>query len=97
VGEGGVLEPWASWSDFLGKSWENFGKISSPSQNPGSHRQGIDFCIIRQHRSWERDLCHVTQPRARVNVSCSRAGHIGGRGNHKKKARERWRVGGEQR
>ena len=40
VGEGGVLEPWAS-SDFLGKSWENPGKIPSPSQNPGNHRQKI--------------------------------------------------------
>ena len=34
-----------------------------------------------------RDLCHVTQPRARINVSCSRAGQkgvTGGRGNYKK-------------
>jgi hypothetical protein len=37
---GGVLEPWAS-SDFLGKSPENPRKISSPSQNPGHHRQRI--------------------------------------------------------
>ena len=37
----------------------------------------------------ETHLCHVTQPRARINVSCSRAGQkgaTGGPGDHKKGA-----------
>jgi hypothetical protein len=75
-------------SDYLGKSWENPGGISSspqkfwesPAGNSGEFRE---FCIIRRHRSRvlqsrpekRRDLSHVTQPRARINVSCSRAGH----------------------
>ena len=29
-----------------------------------------------------REGCHVTQPRARINVSCSRADHKGGTGGH---------------
>jgi hypothetical protein len=36
VGGGGELEPWVL-SDILGKSWENPGKFSSPSQNSGSY------------------------------------------------------------
>jgi hypothetical protein len=58
-----------------------------------------EFCITRRHHSQvnqsrpekRRNLCHVTQPRARVNVSCSRAGHKGAtgeRGDHKKRAAE---------
>ena len=31
-----------------------------------------------------RERCHVTQPRARINVSCSRAGHMGGGGTTKR-------------
>ena len=59
-------------------------------------REFWDFCIIRQHCSRvhqsrhekRRDLCHVTQPRASINVSCSRAGQkgaTGGPGDHKTK------------
>ena len=58
-----------------------------------------EFCITRRHHSQvnqsrpekRRNLCHVTQPRARVNVSCSRAGPKGAtgeRGDHKKRAAE---------
>ena len=39
------------------------------------------------------ERCHVTQPRARINVSCSRAGlkgATGGSGNHLEGASEGW-------
>jgi hypothetical protein len=86
LGEGGVLEPWAS-SDLLGKSGENSGGISSPSQNAEFwqilgilHHQTASFAgaPITSHKSG-----HVTQLRARVNVSCSRAGHKRGQRDHK--------------
>jgi hypothetical protein len=55
-----------------------------------------EFRIIRRHRSRvhqsrpekERDLSHVTQPRARVNVSCSRAGLKGATGTPMRTTRE---------
>jgi hypothetical protein len=84
-GWGGVLEPWAS-SDFFGKSWENSGRFSSPSPNPGSHRQGIPGISHHQTASFAgapittRERCLVTRLRARINVSCSRAGHKGAKG-----------------
>ena len=44
-----------------------------------------------------RERCHVTQPRARINVSCSRAGHKGAKGakgTHERTTREgQQRVG----
>ena len=51
-----------------------------------------EFRIIRRHRSRvhqsrpekRRDLRHVSQPRARVNVSCSRASDRGSRGPQKR-------------
>jgi hypothetical protein len=82
---------WAS-SDFLGKSWKNPGKISSRSHRQGILRNSGIFASsdgIRRHQMASftgapippRDQCHVTQPRASINVSCSRAGHeMGGRG-----------------
>jgi hypothetical protein len=82
---GGVLEPWAP-SDFLRKSWEILEPVAKFWESPaGNSGKFWDFCIIRRHRSRvhqsrpekRRDLRHVTQPRARVNVSCSRAGHKG--------------------
>ena len=87
MGGGGVVEPWAS-TDFLGKSWENSGRILSSPQNPGSHLPEILGFLHHQTASFAgapimpRDRCHVTQPRARINVSCSRAGHKGGKGGH---------------
>ena len=86
VGGSGVLEPGRRLTFS-----ENPGKIL---RNCRARRKilGVicrkfwDFCIIRRiihmvhqsRREKRRDLYHVTQPRARVNVSCSRAGHKGG-------------------
>jgi hypothetical protein len=64
---------------------------SSPSQNSGSHLPeilGIRGFLHHQTASFAgapitpRERCHVTQPRARINVSCSRsrADHKGGTG-----------------
>ena len=87
---GGVLEP-PTFS-------ENSGRISSSPQNPGGHLpeiQGIQGILHHQTASFAGapitidKRCHVTQPRARINVSCSRAGHkgaTGGSGDHKKGA-----------
>ena len=84
----GVLEPLAP-SDFLRKSREILEPVAKSWESPAG--KFWEFCI-RRHRSRSRvhqsqpekrrDLCsHVTQPRARVKVSCSRAGHRrGGRG-----------------
>jgi hypothetical protein len=66
---------------------------SSPLQNPGSHRQRILGILgILHHRTapfagapiMSRERCHVTQPRARINVCCSRAGHKGASGGPQK-------------
>jgi hypothetical protein len=77
---------------ILGKSWENPGRISSSPKIMG--------VICRKF--WEilasfagasitpRERCHVTQPRARINVSCSRAGRKGAKGPQKEGQR---RVG----
>ena len=60
---------------------ENPGEFSSPSQNPGSHLQGIPGKSGNFAASFAgapitpRERCYVTQPRARINVSCSRADH----------------------
>ena len=75
-------------SDFLGKSWEIL--------EPVAKSKFWDFCVMRRHRSRvhqsrpekRRDLCHVTQPRAKVNVSCSRAGLKGGDRGPLKRAAE---------
>ena len=73
VGGGGVREP-PTFS-------ENPGEFSSPSQNPGSHRHGILGFLHHETASFagapitDDKMCHVTQPRARINVSCSRADH----------------------
>ena len=45
------------------------------------HAPGFSALITDDER------CHVTQPRARINVSCSRAGHKGVKG-HKTATRE---------
>ena len=83
-----VVEPWAS-SDFLGKSWENSGRIPSSTQNPGGHLPelpGKPGNLHHQTASFAgepimpRERCHVTQPRATINVRCSRAGHKGTKG-----------------
>ena len=82
VGGGGVVEPWAS-SDFLGKSWESSGRIPSSPQNPGSHLPEILGILHHQTASFAgatRERCHVTQPRARINVSHSRVGQKGRQG-----------------
>ena len=107
---GGVLEPWAS-SDFLGKSWGNLELAAKFWDSPAGNSGKIwEFCIIRRHRSRvhqsrpesRRDLSHMTQPRARINVSCSRANDRGSRGLKKttkgprEKASEGW-VPGQQR
>jgi hypothetical protein len=58
------------------------------------HHQTASFAGAPEKR---RDFCHVTQPRARVNVSCSRAGQKG-RGTTKRgpaKDSEKW-VPGQQ-
>jgi hypothetical protein len=68
-------------SDFLGKSWKNPGKISSRSHRQGILRNSGIFASsdgIRRHQMASftgapitpRDQCHVTQPRASINVSC---------------------------
>ena len=67
---------------ILGKSWENSGKFSSWPQNPGSHLPEI-LRILHHQTRVRRDICHVTQPRARINVSCSRASDRGSRGPQK--------------
>ena len=76
---------------------ENPGEFSSPWQNSGSHLPvilGKSGNLHHQTASFvgapimSRERCHVTQPRARINVCCSRAGHEGaseGRGNLKKR------------
>ena len=65
---------------------ENPGEFSSPSQNSGSHLPvilGKSGNLRHQTASFAgapimtRERCHVTQPRARINVRCSRAGHKG--------------------
>ena len=85
VGGGGVLEP-----------WENSGRISSSPQNSEScaGNSGIfwEFCIIRPTIT-TREWCQVTQPRARINVSCSRADHKGGTGGLGDQKRTTKRVG----
>ena len=86
-GWGGVLEPWAS-SDFVGKFWEILELAAKFwESSTGNSGKICDFCIRRHHsrvhqsRPEERGyLSHVTQPRSRINVSCSRAGHKGGTG-----------------
>ena len=64
-------------SDFLGKSWG----ILELAANPGREfRENLGFL---HHRAASfagapitpRERRHVTQPRARINVSCSRADH----------------------
>ena len=74
VGGGGVLEP-PTFS-------ENPGEFSSPPQNPGGHLPGIlgkSGNLHHQTASFAgapikpRERCHVTQPRAGINVGCSRA------------------------
>jgi hypothetical protein len=40
----------------------------------------VAVMISYSHDCNRRDLCHVTQPRARINVSCSRAGQKRGAG-----------------
>ena len=70
----------------------NPGEFSSPSQNPG----GISGNLHHQTASFAgapitpRERCHVTQPRAGINVSCSRAGQKGakGGGDHETATRE---------
>ena len=78
VGGGGVLEP-----PTFSKNPEEF---SSPSQNSGSHLPvilGKSGNLHHQTASFAgapimtRERCRVTQPRARINVSCSRAGQKG--------------------
>ena len=79
------LRGWcAQASDFLGKSWGILEPAAkSWGSSAGNSGKIWEFCIIRRHRSRvlqsrpekRRDLSHVTQPRARINVSCSRAGH----------------------
>ena len=80
---------------------ENPGEFSSPSQNSGSHLPGIlgkSGNLHHQTASFAgapitpRERCHVTQPRARINVRCSRAGHkgaSGGRGGLKRATKRR--------
>jgi hypothetical protein len=66
----------------------NPGKFSGSPQNPGNRRQGILGFLRHQTASFmgapitAGKSCHVTQPGARVNVSCSRAatGGPGGEG-----------------
>ena len=74
VGGGGVLEPRAS-SDFVRKFWE----ILELAANSGSHlpenlgKSGILTASFAGAPITSGERCHVTQPRARINVSCSRA------------------------
>ena len=84
VGGGGVLEPLTP-SDFLRKS-KIVGNSRAPSQNPGSHlpeileflhHQTASFVSAPEKRQYS---CHVIQPRARINVSCSRADQKGTKG-----------------
>ena len=79
-----VLEPWAS-SDFVGKFWA----ILELAANSGSHLQGIPGIPgFLHHRTasfagvpiTDDKRCDVTQPCARINVSCSRAGQKRGAG-----------------
>jgi hypothetical protein len=83
---------------------ENPGEFSSPSQNPGGHLPGIlgkSGNLHHQTASFAgapitpRERCHVTQPRAGINVCCSRAGHKGRRprnGHERRAAKDskRW-------
>jgi hypothetical protein len=81
VGGGGALEPWAS-SDFR----ESSGRIPSSPQNSESHLPGILGKSGILTASF--DVSHVTQPRARINVSCSRAGQKGAKGGGAGEPRE---------
>ena len=78
---------------------ENAGEFLSPSQNSGSHLLGIlgkSGNLHHQTASFagapimSQERCHVTQPRAKINVRCSHAGHKGASGGpqkgHKKTA-----------
>ena len=88
-----MLEPLAP-SDFLGKSWE----MSSSPQNPGNHRQrilGISGIFASSDASFAgapitpRERCHVTQPRARINVGCGPQRGDRGSGEPPKRGRRR--------
>ena len=91
----------AASSDFVGQSWENSGKFSSSPQILGvicrEFRENLGFL---HHRAASfagapitpREQRHVTQPRARINVSCSRAGQKGAKGGGAGEPRE----GGEK-
>ena len=79
---------------------KNPGEFSSPPQNSGSHLQGIPGIPgILHHRTASfagspitaRERRHVTQPRARINVSCSRAGQKGAKGGGGKASEEQRR------
>ena len=92
---------------LLGKSWEKSWKFWSTSQNPGNHQQGILAFLHHQRALFtgapitDNKRYHVTQPRARINVSCSSAGlkgSGGGWGDHKMttKEQQRRRAEGQQ-
>ena len=89
---------WWGWcaraSDFLGKSWgilepvvkfweSSAGNSGKFWENPGFlHHQTASFVGAP---ITPRERRHVTQPRARINVSCSRADHKGERGTTEKR------------
>jgi hypothetical protein len=101
VGGDGVLEPWAS-SDFLGKSWESLGRIPSSPQNPGGHLPEILGILHHQTASFagapitDDKRYHVTQPRARVNVSCGPQRGRQGVGGTTRRERQRRAKAGEE-
>ena len=41
VGGGGVLEPWASWSDFLGKFWEDLELAAKSWESPAGNSRNF--------------------------------------------------------
>ena len=76
----GILEP-------VAKSWESSAENSGNSEIFASSDGIVGGCTNQAPRT-----CHVTQPRASVKVSCSRAGHkgvTGGRGNQKRTTKGR--------
>ena len=77
MGGGGVLEPRAS-SDIVGKSWEIL-ELAAKSWESSAGNSGnfweFGIASFAGAPITARERRHVTQPRARINVSCSRADH----------------------